>query len=136
MVWSQPLPLADLKAAGRAAGATLNDVLLSAVAGALGRYLVDHGERPTDLTTMVPVDVRPLDEPLPAELGNRFALLFFTFPSALTAPLERLAETKRRMDRLKRSPEAYLTFALITAIGHTRADLERHVVSFFAEASA
>ena len=131
-VWSHPLPLADLKRAGRMAGATLNDVLLSAVAGALGRYLVDHGGEPTDLTTMVPVNVRPRGEPLPAELGNRFALVFFTFPSGVTAPLERLAETKRRMDWLKGSPEAPLTFGLITAIGRTVSGLERQVVSFFA----
>ena len=38
VVWTGPLPLADLKAAGRATGATLNDVLVSVLAGALHRY--------------------------------------------------------------------------------------------------
>ncbi|HEX8970914.1 wax ester/triacylglycerol synthase family O-acyltransferase [Oryzihumus sp.] len=132
-VWSQPWPLADLKHVGRLAGATLNDVLLSAVAGALCRYQLDHGGVPADLPTMVPVNVRPLDQPLPRELGNKFALVFFTFPSSIQPPLERLAETKRRMDWLKRSPEATVTFGLITAIGRTTAQLEHYVVNFFAD---
>ena len=75
------------RAEGRraAGGATLNDVLMSAVAGALEHYQRQHGREPVDLVTMVPVNVRPLDEPLPPELGNRFALVFFGFPSATCA---------------------------------------------------
>jgi hypothetical protein len=132
VVWSRPFPLQDLKTIGRLGGATLNDVLMSAVAGALHRYQRDAGQAPVDLTTMVPVNVRPLDRALPRELGNRFALVFFTFPSAIGPPLLRLAETKRRMDWLKRSPESVMTFGLIMAIGRTVADLERYVVDFFA----
>ncbi len=132
VVWSEAFPLEDLKSVGRLCGATLNDVLMSAVAGAMHRYQVEQGAEPVDLTTMVPVNVRPLDRELPAELGNRFALVFFTFPSAVAAPLQRLAETKRRMDWLKRSPESVMTFGLIMAIGRTVADVERYVVDFFA----
>ncbi|TQN48891.1 diacylglycerol O-acyltransferase [Humibacillus xanthopallidus] len=132
VVWSEPLPLVGPKQLGRLAGATLNDVLMSAVAAALHRYQLDKGADPVDLVTMVPVNVRPLDEPLPPELGNRFALVFFRYPSALSAPLARLAETKRRMDWLKHSPEAVLTFALINAIGRTTAGIERYIVDFFA----
>ena len=66
-----------------------------------------------DIPTMVPVNVRPLDEPLPRELGNRFALVLFSLPSGLDTPFARLAETKRRMDAIKHSPEAVLTFGLI-----------------------
>jgi len=133
VVWTQPLPLADLKTVGRLAGATLNDVLLSAVAGALHRYQRDRGAEPVDLVTMVPVNVRPLDQPLPRELGNRFALVFLRFPSARPAPLGRLAETKRRMDWLKASPEAALTLGLMTVMGRTTRSLERHIVDFFAD---
>ena len=82
--------------------------------------------------TMVPVNVRPLDEPLPPELGNRFALVFFGFPSATFAPLARLAETKRRMDWLKQSPEAALTLGIINVLGLTTTGLERRLVDYFA----
>ena len=132
LVWTQPVPLAPLKTVGRLAEATLNDVLMSAVAGALYRYQQEHGATPVDLVTMVPVNVRPLDKPLPRELGNQFALVFFTFPSATEGRLARLAETKRRMDWLKRSPESVLTFGLIRAIGYSTPVLERYVVNFFA----
>jgi WS/DGAT/MGAT family acyltransferase len=131
-VWSQALPLEDLKHLGRMSGATLNDVLMCAVAGAIGRYLVDHGGAAVDLTTMVPVNVRPAGEPLPRELGNRFALVLFTFPSSIAAPLHRLAETKQRMDEIKHSPERVLTLGLISAIGRSGAELERSLVNFFA----
>ncbi|MGH3506609.1 MAG: wax ester/triacylglycerol synthase family O-acyltransferase [Nocardioidaceae bacterium] len=130
--WSQAFPLAALKQVGRMADATLNDVLMSAVAGAMFRYQADHGADPVDLVTMVPVNVRPPGEPLPRELGNRFALVFFTFPSSFGAPIARLAETKRRMDWLKGSPEAMLTFSLISAIGRAPSRIERPVVDYFA----
>lgn len=132
IVWTQPVPLGPLKTVGRLAGATLNDVLMSAVAGALYRYQQERGATPVDLVTMVPVNLRPLDKPLPRELGNQFAMVYFTFPSSMDGRLARLAETKRRMDWLKGSPESVLTFGLITAIGFSTPVLERYLVDFFA----
>jgi WS/DGAT/MGAT family acyltransferase len=132
VAWTRPFPLADVKKVGRRAKATLNDVLLSVVAGALHTYQIERGAEPVDLVTMVPVNVRPPHQPLPRELGNQFALFFFTFPSALSSPRGRLTETKKRMDWLKASPEAFLTFGLISAIGRTTRELERHIVDFFA----
>jgi hypothetical protein len=81
---------------------------------------------------MVPVNLRPDDEPLPAELGNRFALVLLALPSGLRTPFERLAETSRRMTAIKESPEAWLPFGMIRAIGRTGPTLERHLVDFFA----
>ena len=131
-VWSQPRPLSEVKRMGRLAGATVNDVLVSAVSGAIGTYLVDHGGDALDLTTMVPVNLRPLDQPLPRELGNQFALVMLPLPTGVRAPLQRLSEAKRRMDSIKHSPEAMLTFGIINAIGRTNPDVARMVVDFFA----
>ena len=39
VAWSRPIPLDDVKAIGHATGTTVNDVLLTAVTGALRRYL-------------------------------------------------------------------------------------------------
>jgi len=130
-VWSAPHDLGAVKRIGRLSGATVNDVLVGAVSGALSSYLVGHGGRPTDLTTMVPVNLRPLDRPLPRELGNRFALVLLPLPTGSYGPLHRLAEAKRRMDAIKTSPEAVLTFGLITAIGRTGPEIERFLVDFF-----
>jgi len=81
---------------------------------------------------MVPVNLRPPGKPLPRELGNQFALVLLPLPTGARSPLLRLAETKIRMDLIKRSPEAVLTFGLINAIGRTRPEIERFLVNFFA----
>ena len=131
-VWSQPRPLLDIKLVGRTAGATVNDVLVGAVSGAISRYVSDRGADPADLSTMVPVNVRAAGQPLPRELGNKFALVMLPLPTARLAPLQRLAEAKRRMDSIKHSPEAVLTFGLINAIGHTNTAVAKQVIDFFA----
>ncbi len=131
-VWSEPLDLQRVKAIAKGSGATVNDVLLSALAGALDRYQAEHGGRAVDLPTMVPVNLRPLHLPLPRELGNRFALVILHLPSGSADPQSRLVETKRRMDTIKASPEPAITFALIQAIGLLGARLNRALVTFFA----
>ncbi|HEY6794890.1 MAG TPA: wax ester/triacylglycerol synthase family O-acyltransferase [Kineosporiaceae bacterium] len=131
VIWSTPRPLDDVKRAGRPAGATVNDVLLSALAAAIARYVSDRGGEPADLITMVPVNLRRPGEPLPPDLGNRFALVLLELPSGDHPPLERLALAKQRMDQIKQSPEAVLTFGLIQAIGRTNQEVERVLVDFF-----
>jgi WS/DGAT/MGAT family acyltransferase len=133
VVWTRPMPLDALKEVAHLEGGTLNDVLVGAMAGALCRYQQEHGAEPVDLVTMVPVNLRPLDRPLPPSLGNRFALVYFTYPSGTTQLLARLAETKRRMDWLKHSPEAPMTFALMGLIARTVPPVERALVDFFAD---
>ncbi|QNN55179.1 wax ester/triacylglycerol synthase family O-acyltransferase [Nocardioides mesophilus] len=130
--WSGPIPLPDMVTLAHGTGTTLNDVLVAALSGALRRYLLEHGDDPVDLPSMVPVNLRRSDQPLPAELGNRFALVIMVLPSSLPTAFGRLAETKRRMDQIKRSPEPLLTFGLIEGIGTTAPAAERVLVDFFA----
>ena len=132
VVWAPPIPLSDVVEVAHRTGSTVNDVLVAALAGALSTYVRSHHGEAVDIPTMVPVNVRPVDQPLPRELGNRFALVLFSLPSSLATPFERLAETKRRMDAIKHSPEAVLTFGLIRGIGRTGPELERFLVDFFA----
>lgn len=133
VVWSRPRSLTGLKALGRLSDATINDVLMSAAAASVHAYQAEHGAPPADLTTMVPVNLRPLDRPLPRTLGNEFALVLLTLPSAVDSPLARLAETKRRMDWIKQSPEPMLTYAIINVVGLMGRDLGRYLVDFFAD---
>ncbi len=53
-------------------------------------------------------------------------------PTSRLAPLQRLAETKRRMDSIKHSPEAVLTFGLLTAIGRANTAVAKQLIDFFA----
>jgi len=130
-VWSGPRTIADVKRVSRLTGATVNDVLVAAVSGAVNAYLCDHGAQPVDLTTMVPVNVRPPDRPLPRELGNKFALVFLKLPTGVTPPLQRVAESKRRLDSIKNSPEALITFGLNTLIGRIEPHVSKLIVNFF-----
>ena len=132
IAWTGPIPLEDTTSLRRMTGATLNDVLLSAMAAALGTYQEGRGLEPIDLITMVPVNLRDADAPLPPELGNDFTLVYFRYPSATGAPLARLAETKRRMDWLKHSPEVALTHLLMEVIGRVGRGVDRPVIDFFA----
>ncbi|WP_148616448.1 wax ester/triacylglycerol synthase family O-acyltransferase [Nocardioides rubriscoriae] len=130
-VWSDPIDLQLIKDIAATSQATVNDVLVSALAGALQRYQVERGARAVDIPTVVPVNLRPMHLPLPRELGNRFALVLLVLPSGLSSAAERLAETKRRMDRIKGSPEPVMTFALIQTIGRLGRRLSSALVAFF-----
>ena len=132
-VWSGPRTIKEVKRVSLLTGATVNDVIVAAVSGAVNTYLRDRGADPVDLTTMVPVNVRPPDQPLPRELGNKFALVYLKLPSGVKAPLERVAETKRRMDWIKVSPEALITFGLNELIGSIEPHVGNAIVGFFSD---
>jgi diacylglycerol O-acyltransferase len=126
--WSDPLPLEHVKTTGRAMESTINDVLLAALSGGLRRYLEERGGPVEDVRAIVPVNLRPLDAPIPRELGNRFGLVFLDLPVKEVDPRRRLRLLKHRMDALKRSPEAALTFGMLGMAGLAPAALEKAVV--------
>ena len=130
-VWAEPIPLAAVKAMGRPVHATVNDVMLSAVSGAIGRYLDRRGGRVDNLRAFIPFNIRPPDEPLPATLGNKFGLIFLDLPVGMRDPLARLAELSRRMEAVKRSPEAAVCYGLLAGMGLTPAEVEKQVLDFF-----
>ncbi len=117
--WNQPLPLDEVKAVCRGIGASVNDVLLSCVAGALRRYLLRCGDSiPADceVRAMVPVNLRPMDEPV-GEMGNRFGLVPLCLPVGIESPLERVREVRRRMDDLKTGYQPIIAYLLLGAAG-------------------
>lgn len=128
-VWSQPLPLQDVKAIGKVTGGTVNDVLLTAMAGAFGRYLRESDSPAANIRAFVPVNLRPFDKPL--EMGNKFGLIILSLPVGIEDPLDRLAELKKRMDRIKDSPEAVIAYGLLAAMGLTPQQIENFGLEFF-----
>jgi WS/DGAT/MGAT family acyltransferase len=131
VAWSEPMPLDEVKAIGHRTGTTINDVLLSAVAGALRRYLSVRGAPAEDLTALVPFNLRPLDEPLPSDLGNRFGLVFLPLPVGIDDPRRRLDEVHRRMEEIKSSPEGAISYGVLDAIGRTPTQIEKLFVDLF-----
>jgi diacylglycerol O-acyltransferase / wax synthase len=129
--WSEPIPLARVKAAGAHAGGTINDVLVTAAAGGLRSYLSGRGENleGLELRAAVPVNLRPLDQA--NRLGNQFGLVFLALPLGLADPMRRLQEVKRRMDELKSSLQPAVAYGVLAAIGVLPSRLQPLPVSFF-----
>ena len=131
VAWSRPIPLDQIKAIAHAQKATVNDVLLAAVSGALRRYMLEHDGPIAEVHAIVPFNLRPLDKPIPRTLGNRFGLVFLALPVDIRSPRERLRELKRRMDEIKDSPEGPLVYGILGAVGLTPMAIEKRVVDMF-----
>jgi diacylglycerol O-acyltransferase / wax synthase len=132
VVWSDPISLARIKDTGHAAGATVNDVLLAAVAGALRTHLVRRRSPVHDLRAIVPFNLRPLDRPLPAELGNKFGLVYLALPVTTADRGDRLREMSRRMDAIKHSAEGYVAYGILELVGLAPAAVENIAIDVFA----
>lgn len=117
VAWCQPIPLDEVKAVGKALNCSINDVLLSCVAGALGEYLKTFGDEVAgqEIRAMVPVNLRPLDQA--HKLGNRFGLVPLVLPIGIDNPIERVYEVRRRMAALKGSYQPLLAFSLLAVAG-------------------
>jgi diacylglycerol O-acyltransferase len=122
VAWADPLPLDEVRAVAKANNGTINDVLVSCLAGSLERYLRSHQAHSASTTFMVPVNLKPLDTGLPDDLGNAFALIYLELPTSKSDPLEVLEAVKRRMVRMKHGHEPAVTFKIqeeIAGLGHS-----------------
>ena len=129
---SQPLCLERVKWVRQVFEATVNDVLLAALAGSLRSYLLAHNhplEQDSSVRVVVPVDLRGPRQT--EELGNQFGLVFLALPVGQADPRERLEEVKRRMGEIKNSPQAVFVFGLLNAVGVIPAELEKRVIELF-----
>jgi WS/DGAT/MGAT family acyltransferase len=135
--WAESLSFEEVRTIGRVLGCTVNDVLVSTLAGALGRYLEVHGNTLAGVTirAAVPVNLRTDGDPDPA-MGNRFGLVFVDLPIGTRHPLERLYAVRTNMQKLKGSPQALITLGLLALIGSLpEAAAEPAIALFSAKAS-
>ncbi len=106
--------LAQLKAAGKAAGGTVNDALLAVVAGMMRSYLAGLAIE-GDPVALVPVSVRREDER--GELGNRISTVFVDLPVHVSDPVERLRLVAATMAELKDSAAVRAGAMIVGATG-------------------
>jgi WS/DGAT/MGAT family acyltransferase len=94
--------LADLKRAARAAGGTVNDCFMAAVAGGFHRYHQQHGVVAERLRVTLPISIRTPEDPLG---GNRITLIRFALPISDPDPVTRIMDMNRlcRIARDERS---------------------------------
>jgi len=105
VLWTRST-LADFKTIKNALGGTVNDVVLTVVSGAIGRWLRTRGARTEglELRALVPVSTRTDDEH--GALGNRIAAMRGPLPVYAREPEERLRIVRAAMDGLKESKQA------------------------------
>jgi WS/DGAT/MGAT family acyltransferase len=132
VAWCEPLAFHEVRAIGRVLGCTVNDVLVSILAGALGRYLESRGDRVDGLSirATVPTNLRS-DPGALAALGNQFGLVFLELPIGIRHPFERLVAVHALMDALKASSQAVVTYGLLSAIGNLPAAVEEPALALF-----
>jgi len=134
VAWAEPIPLEEVKAVSKAFGCTVNDVLIAAVAGSVRRYFLEQGDDEgslCDIRATVPVNRRPLEHAL--ELGNHFGLVFLSLPVTAANPLERLRAVNERMNHLKASKQAAVTFGFLAALGMGPSALQKPVLDLLSE---
>ena len=131
--WSEPLPLAEVKAVSKAYGCSVNDILMSAVAGALRGYLLSTDgfvANDCEIRVMVPVNLRK--ESPRQKLGNAFGLVPLVLPVGMEDPLARLDEVRRRMNELKGSYTALVAMSVLGVLGASPKQVQNEIQNFFA----
>lgn len=131
--WTSAVSLADVRAAGRELGGSVNDVVCAAIAGALRTHLGQDAPR---LRAVMPSNLRPLDEPISHELGNEFGLVLPPLPTDEPDPARRVARMHRTMATIKRTDQALATFAGIAGAGLAPASFTQGLVRRYARAAS
>jgi len=131
VAWSEEIPLETVQSIRRKLGGTVNDVLLTVVAGALRRYLQNRGEPVDNLSIRVTIPVSMRSPGRKIELGNRVGAVFVTLPISIADPACRLSEVVRRMDGRKASWEGPIFYVALKALGHTPGQMANALINAF-----
>jgi diacylglycerol O-acyltransferase len=120
VAWSS-FPLERLKRIGHNApeGATVNDVVLAVVAGALRRWLPQAGGVAQDLRVQCPVCLHAREEEK-GELGNRDSFMNVDLPIAEPDPQERLRLINAETSQRKFDHDADALYAFFHALSRFR----------------
>ena len=115
VAWTAPLDLTVVKQARNRLDATVNDILMALVSGALSTYVQRHtGQVLRRLLISMPVNIRPSDEPLTLE--NRFAAVPLELPAGIAQIELRVRAVKATMDDLKRSVVPIVVYGIQRAL--------------------
>jgi diacylglycerol O-acyltransferase / wax synthase len=133
VAWAEPIAVSEVKTVGRALECSINDVLLSSVAGALRSYLIQKGENVegVNIRALVPVNLRPPEKAW--KLGNRFGLVFLDLPVGIENPVERLYAVRENMSVLKGSYQPVVALGLLAAMGAGPKALQEQLLALLAK---
>ena len=95
------VPLADLRAAAKAAGGSVNDAYLAALSGGLGRYHEALGVPVDELPLALPVSLRTDDDPA---AGNRITGVTIAAPVGESDPAQRIRLVREQVIARRSEP--------------------------------
>jgi WS/DGAT/MGAT family acyltransferase len=123
VAWSEH-SFTDARAVRTACGGTVNDVVLTALTGAVMRYLKLHKEslRNRYFRVMVPVNLRQAEDR--GTLGNCVSVLPVTLPLFIQDPVERLRRIAAQTEAMKHARVAELLRAAFSWMGALPAPLQ------------
>ena len=132
VAWTEPISIDIIRRTAKATGTTINDVVVSAIAGALGDWLRTNGEKTKGLRirAMVPFSMRSSASSVS---GNDFSLVFLDLPVGVVNPIERLMRVRVEMDRIKGSLEPQVGWLMVQSLGLLTPPLEKVVAKFYAD---
>lgn len=119
---------AEARAIRSALGGTINDVMLTAVAGAVSRYVVAHREDVTDrfVRLMVPVNLRTGDS---RGAGNEISLMPLSIPLDIENPVERIKAITMRSAAMKAARVADVIQLIGMGLGWTPPVLQQSLAA-------
>ncbi len=96
---AQHWPIERIRGVGKAAGTTINDVVIAMCAGALRSYLLDFNELPDEsLVAMVPIGLNAKKSQIPsAEGGNAVGSIMVKMGTEFADPADRLRAVQASM---------------------------------------
>lgn len=109
--------LDDVLQVGKVFGATVNDVVLSALTESYRDFLIRRGEvpQPDALRTLVPVSTRSAEAQ--GATDNRVSLLLPRLPIEEANPVQRLLTVRSRLSRAKDGGQRHAGSAVVAAAG-------------------
>ncbi|HEY2832469.1 MAG TPA: wax ester/triacylglycerol synthase domain-containing protein [Sporichthyaceae bacterium] len=91
----------ELKAAGKAAGGSVNDAYIAALVGGVARYHAKHGAELEDFPLALPVSLRKVGD---AAGGNKFAGAYIAAPATEPDPARRIQAVRERVLAIREEP--------------------------------
>jgi WS/DGAT/MGAT family acyltransferase len=123
LAW-QDLPLSEAREIRAALGGKVNDVVLTALAGALRRYFLLHGWKTDGVVLRVAVPVNARSDGDARELGNHVSMMLAGLPLGVADPVARFRTISGEMTSLKKADQAGGVHDFLTFFGRLPAPLQ------------
>lgn len=131
VAWTDAIPLDQIRGAARSRGVSINELLNSAMAGGMRRYLERRSgvDDRFQIRCAMPVNLRPLAEM--ASLGNRFGLIFLPLPIGIQDSERRLEVVRAQARALRNSAEPLVVLGLLRLAGNLPEAGQKLLVQLF-----